>query len=87
MNKIMNIFLFIIILIFFLSTYDFYSSNINLDAKEFNRLNINKIIDTKITNLPTLNNDTNNVIEFNDGYSNEIKNDKPRSFWNLLKSQ
>ena len=83
----MNIFLFIIILIFFLSTYDFYSSNINLDAKEFNRLNINKIIDTKITNLPTLNNDTNNVIEFNDGYSNEIENDKPRSFWNLLKSQ
>ena len=83
----MNIFLFIIILIFFLSTYNFYSSNINIDAKEFNRLNINKIIDTKITNLPTLNNDTNNVIEFNDGYSNEIKNDKPRSFWNLLKSQ
>ena len=83
----MNIFLFIIILIFFLSTYNFYSSNINIDAKEFNRLNINKIIDTKITNLPTLNNDTNNVIEFNDGYSNEIKNDRPRSFWNLLKSQ
>ena len=87
MNKIMNIFFFTIILIFFLSTYNFYSSNINIDAKEFNRLNIDKIIDNKITNLPTLNNDTNNVIEFNDGYSNEIKNDKPRSFWNLLKSQ
>ena len=87
MNKIMNIFLFIIILIFFLSTYNFYSSNINIEAKEFNRLNINKIIETKIINLPILNNDTNNVIEFNDGYSNEIKNDKPRSFWNLLKSQ
>ena len=87
MNKIMNIFLFIIILIFFLSTYNFYSSNINIDAKEFNRLNINKIIETKIINLPILNNDTNNVIEFNDGYSNDIKNDKPRSFWNLLKSQ
>jgi len=87
MNKIMNIFLFIIILIFFLSAYNFYSSNINIDAKEFNRLNINKIIETKITNLPILNSDTNNVIEFNDGYSNEIKNNKPRSFWNLLKSQ
>jgi len=87
MNKIMNIFLFIIILIFFLSSYNFYSSNINIDAKEFNRLNINKIIETKITNLPILNSDTNNVIEFNDGYSNEIKNNKPRSFWNLLKSQ
>ena len=87
MNKIMNIFLFIIILIFFLSAYNFYSSNINIDAKEFNRLNIDKIIDNKITNLPILNNDTYNIIEFNDGYSNEIKNDKPRSFWNLLKSQ
>jgi len=87
MNKIMNIFLFIIILIFFLSSYNFYSSNINIDAKEFNRLNINKIIETKITNLPILNSDTNNVIEFNDGYSNEIKNNKSRSFWNLLKSQ
>jgi len=87
MNKIMNIFLFIIILIFFLSAYNFYSSNINIDAKEFNRLNINKIIETKITNLPILNNDTYNIIEFNDGYSNEIKNDKPRSFWNLLKPQ
>jgi hypothetical protein len=87
MNKITNIFLFIIILIFFLSTYNFYFSNINKDLKEFNRLNINKIIDTKITNLPILNSDTNNVIVFNDGYSNEIKNDKPRSFWNLLKSQ
>ena len=87
MNKIMNIFLFIIFLIFFLSSYNFYSSNINIDAKEFNRLNINKIIETKITNLPILNSDTNNVIEFNDGYSNEIKNNKSRSFWNLLKSQ
>ena len=87
MNKIMNIFFFTIILIFFLSTYNFYSSNINIDAKEFNRLNIDKIIDNKITNLPILNNDTYNIIEFNDGYSNEIKNDKPRSFWNLLKSQ
>ena len=87
MNKIVNIFLFIIILIFFLSSYNFYSSNINIDAKEFNRLNINKIIETKITNLPILNSDTNNVIEFNDGYSNEIKNNKSRSFWNLLKSQ
>ena len=42
---------------------------------------------TKISNLPILKNDTDNVIEFNEGFSNEIKNDKPRSFWNLLKSQ
>ena len=87
MNKIVNIFFFLIILIFFLSIYKYYSSNKNIDSKEFNRKNIDSIINTKISNLPTLNNDTNNVIIFNDGYTEEIKNDKIRSFWNLLKSQ
>ena len=85
MNKIVNIFLFVIILFFFLNIYKYYSSNKNINSKEFNRKNINQIINKKISNLPILNNDTNNIIIFNDGYSNEIKNDKTRSFWNLLK--
>ena len=85
MNKIINILLFFLTLTFFLSIYSYYSSNKNIDVKEFNRNNIDKIINAKISNLPILNNDTNNVIKFNDGYNNEIKNDKPRSFWNLLK--
>ena len=85
MNKIFNFFLIILILIFFFNIYSFYSSNKNLESKKFNRNNIDQIINTKISNLPILKNDTNNVIEFNDGFSNEIKNDKPRSFWNLLK--
>ena len=87
MSKIFNAFLIILILIFFFNIYSFYSSNKNLELKEFNRNNIDQIINTKISNLPILKNDTNNVIEFNDGFSNEIKNDKPRSFWNLLKFQ
>ena len=85
MGKIFNIFLGILILIFFFNIYSFYSSNKNLLSKEFNRNNIDQIINKKISNLPILKNDTDNVIEFNDGFSNEIKNDKPRSFWNLLK--
>ena len=85
MGKIFNIFLVILTLIFFFNIYSFYSSNKNLESKEFNRSNIDQIINTKISNLPILKNDTDNVIEFNDGLSNEIKNDKPRSFWNLLK--
>jgi hypothetical protein len=87
MNKIVNIFFFLIILIFFLNIYKYYSSNKNIDSKVFNRKNIDSIINTKISNLPTLNNDTNNVIIFNDGYTEEIKNDKIRSFWNLLKDR
>mgnify|MGYP000860361731 CR=1 FL=1 len=87
MHKIVNIFFFVIIVVFFLSIYKYYSSNKNINSKEFNRKNIDLIINAKISNLPTLNNDTNNVIIFNDGYSNEIKSDKTRSFWNLLKER
>ena len=87
MQKIVSIVFIILIIIFFGSTYKYYSSNKNIKNKDFNRNNINQLLNEKISNLPILKNDTDNVIEFNDGFSNEIKNDKPRSFWNLLKSQ
>ena len=87
MIKIVNMLFFTVVIIFFLSIYKYYFSNKNLNEKEYTRNNIDKIINNKISNLPLLESDTNNVIEFNDGYSNEIKNDKPRSFWNLLKSR
>jgi len=87
MQKFVNIFFLILVIMFFGTTYKFYSSNKNIKDKEFNRNNIDQILNDKISNLPILKNDTDNVIEFNDGFSNEIKNDKPRSFWNLLKSQ
>ncbi len=87
MQKFLSIFFLILVIMFFGTTYKFYSSNKNIKNKEFNRNNIDQILNDKISNLPILKNDTDNVIEFNDGFSNEIKNDKPRSFWNLLKSQ
>ena len=73
------------IFIFFSYIYIFYSSNKNLESKKFNRSNIDQIINKKITNLPILKNDTDNIIEFNDGLTNDINKHKPRSFWNLLK--
>ena len=87
MTKVINFLFFLVVLIFFFLTYRYYSSNKNIEAKDFNRTNINEIINTKVSNLPVLNNDTSDVIEFNDGYSNKIKDDKPRSFWNLLKTE
>ena len=87
MTKLINIFFLLIVLAFFLITFNYYSSEKNIEVKNFNRNNINEIINKKISNLPVLKNDTNNVIEFNDGFSSEINNDKPRSFWNLLKSE
>ena len=87
MRKGLNLLLVILILIFFFSTYNYYSSNKNIEIKNYNRNNIDKIIDAKVLNLPVLGNDTDNVIEFNDGFTNKMNNDKPRSFWNLLKSK
>ena len=87
MLKILNIFFFIIFILFFFNTYKFYSSNKNIDTKNYNRNNINEIINSKINHLPVLKNDTDKAIQYNDGFSNELNNEKPRSFWNLLKPQ
>lgn len=87
MMRLLNIFMIILVTLFFLSIYQYYSSSKNAELKSYNRDNINEIINTKISNLPILNNDTNNVIEFNDGYSNIKKKEKQRGFWDLLKTQ
>ena len=87
MMKLLNIFMITLVTLFFLSIYQYYSSNKNAELKGYNRDNINEIINTKISNLPILYDDTNNVIEFNDGYSNIKKKEKKRRFWDLLKTQ
>ena len=87
MKKILNIFSVLVTLFFFWISYQYYSSIKNLKVKEYNLNNIDNIISKKITNLPILSNDTSNIIEFNNSITNKINNDKPRSFWNLLKSK
>ena len=87
MHKVFNILFSIIFLIFFMSVYNYYFSNKNINIKEFNRSNINKIINEKASNLPVLPNNTKNVIEFNNSISDKINIEKPRSFWKLLKSK
>ena len=87
MTRLINIFLLLLILTFFLNTYKVYSSKKNIEVKNFNRNNIDEIVNSKISNLPVLKNDTYNVIEFNDGFSNKINDEKSRSFWNLLKTK
>ena len=50
-----------------------------------NRSNIDHIIKNKVLDIPTLPDDTVGVIEFNSSFSEELEDDKPRSFWKLLK--
>ena len=87
MIKIFNIIMFLLIIIFILSIYNYYSSNKNIDAKNYNRKNIDRILKEKIFDLPVLKNDTNNVIEFNNSLKDGIEENKRRSFWDLLKKQ
>ena len=85
MNKIINFFLITINILFFFYIFNYYSSNKNIKYINLNRSNISVILQKKISNLTVLKNDTNNIIEFNSSFSEKIKNDEPRSFWNLLK--
>ena len=85
MYKIINLFFLVIIFLFLLNVYKYYSSSNNIKKVNLNRSNIEEIIKTKILDVPILENDTSDAIEFNSSFSEEIKENKPRSFWNLLK--
>ena len=85
MYKIINLFLLVIIFLFLFNIYKYYSSENNIKKINLNRSNIDKIVKTKILDVPILDNDTNNIIEFNSPFSEEIKDNKLRNFWNLLK--
>ena len=87
MYKIINILLFCLVVSFFLQSFKYYSSNVNINNKNYIRSNINQILKEKVSDLPILYNDTDNVIEYVNSIENEIIDDKKRSFWNLLKKK
>ena len=85
MKKIINILFLLLVFMFFFSVFKYYLSNTNIKNVNLNRANISQIVKNKISNVPILIDNTNNALEFNSSFSNQIKDDKPRSFWNLLK--
>ncbi|MEC8074050.1 MAG: hypothetical protein VX087_00280 [Pseudomonadota bacterium] len=70
-----------------LSIYKFYSSNKNINSTKFNRNNIQKILNEKISDLPILDNDTNDVIILNNSINKGLQREKKRSFWELFKTK
>ena len=87
MYKILNTLMLIIIAIFMLNIYKFYSSNKNINSTKFNRTNIQKILNEKISDLPILDNDTNDVIILNNSINKGLQREKKRSFWELFKTK
>tara|TARA_A100001011_G_C14315641_1_gene847868 strand:+ start:4889 stop:5152 length:264 start_codon:yes stop_codon:yes gene_type:complete len=63
-----------------------YFSDKNKKKINQNRSNYNEILNNKKIQIPYLKNDTDNVIEFNSGYTNKQTNEN-RSFWELFKNE
>jgi hypothetical protein len=74
----------LIIIFFYLVTSKYLSEN-NKKKINNNRINISKKIKDKASNLPVLKNDTDNIIEFNSGFSINNNKKKKRKFWELIK--
>ena len=87
MYKIFQFIFIIIIILFIFNIFKYFLSSKNISNKNFTRSNIDQIFKEKIKELPILDNDTNNVIQFNDTFEIETKGEKKRSFWNLLKNK
>ena len=84
MHKIINLLMLLFIFYFLFIVYEYYSSSININTKNFNRSNVEEILKEKVSLLPVLTSDTENVIVFNDLFENEINDTKKRNFWELL---
>ncbi len=71
--------------IFFIVVFNYYFSEKNKNLVKKNRFKIETDLLKNISDLPVLDNDTNDVIEFNSGLDNSINQSFKRNFWDLFK--
>ena len=84
-KKILLLSILIFIIIFLYFVVNIYLSDKNKVKIKKNRINIESKIINNNSNLIILKNDTNNVIEYNSGYSSDNMNKSKRKFWELIK--
>ena len=84
LNKILTIIQFFVIVLFLILIIFYYFSDDNIEKINKNRVDLSSQIFQSLDQLPLLNNDTNNVIEYQNNNTNMDKI-KKRSFWDLLK--
>ena len=83
-KEIYKVVYFIIILLFVYLLFAIYFSEENIKKIKKNRVNIENSFKDYLSNLPILENDTNDVIKYNSSEFLE-KKIKKRKFWELLK--
>jgi hypothetical protein len=85
-KEIYKVIYFIITLLFVYLLFTIYFSEENIKKIKKNRVNIENSFKDYLSNLPILENDTNNVIIYNSSEFLE-KKIKKRKFWELLKKK
>ena len=85
-KEIYKVVYFIIILLFLYLLFVIYFSEENIKKIKKNRINIENSFKDYLSNLPILENDTNDVIIYNSSKFLE-KKIKKRKFWELLKKK
>ena len=84
LNKVFSILQFLLIIFFIFYINYYYFSDTNIDKIYKNRINLAHNLSKNVGELPLLNNDTNNIIEYHNS-DESMEKIKKRSFWNLLK--
>ena len=84
-SKIIKFLILILVLSFFVFVTRHYFSETNINLVKNNRNNLNINMKKIITELPVLQNDTSNVIEFKSDFDDSNKQNFKRNFWELFK--
>ena len=83
-KKIKNTFFLISFFIFIIFLINFYFSDENIKRIHKSRFNYLNVLDKYILDLPLLENDTNNIIEYKNDIENNNLKKKYNLFWRLI---
>ena len=83
-KNFLSIFVIFFIFLFFFNVFKKYTSDAHKKKINLNRMTIESQLRENLNDIKILNNDTNNVIEFNTGYNSQINLKTKRKFWELF---
>tara|TARA_B100000963_G_C22308708_1_gene529059 strand:- start:360 stop:620 length:261 start_codon:yes stop_codon:yes gene_type:complete len=84
-KNIVKFFILTTVISFFIVVYNYYLSEKNINLVKNNRENLEIDLEKKNLDLPILENNIADAIEFNSGYNNTRKQNYKRNFWDLFK--
>ena len=83
-KKIIKTIYVLVVFLFIYFVFKIYFSENNIKEINKNRLNIEENLKKSLSNLPVLENDTKDIIEYNSNFDIKKSIKKKRNFWKLL---